>query len=69
MRSFLSVGFAVSAPQGLVVPVIKQANVKSLPAIARNSVELINKAKGNSLDLEDLEGATITLTNLGMFGI
>ena len=65
----INVGLAVAAPQGLVVPVIKDANIKTLPQIAADSAELIRMAKGNSLNLDHLERATITLTNLGMYSI
>jgi len=64
-----NIGLAVAAPKGLVVPVIKNANKKSLMDIARASAELIEKAKNNKLSLDELSGACITLTALGMFGI
>jgi len=65
----VNVGFAVNAPQGLVVPVVKDAGEKTLPEIAREEASLTNKARDNQLRLEDIEGETIALSNLGAYGI
>jgi pyruvate dehydrogenase E2 component (dihydrolipoamide acetyltransferase) len=65
----VNVGLAVAAPKGLVVPVVKNANSKSLAQIAKETAVLIEKARNNKLSLDDLSGACITLTALGMFGI
>ncbi len=65
----VNVGLAVAAPKGLVVPVIKNANGKNLAEIAKETAGLIEKARNNKLSLDDLSGACITLTALGMFGI
>ena len=65
----VNIGFAFTAPKGLVVPVLKNANSKSLTDIAKETTELIEKARTNKLSLEDLSGACITITALGMFGI
>lgn len=65
----INIGLAVASPSGLVVPVIKNADGKPLADIAKESMELIEKARNNKLTLDDLEGACITLTALGMFGI
>ena len=64
----LNVGFAVNAPQGLVVPVVKDADEKSLPEIAREEALLTDKARDNKLTLEEIEGETIALSNLGAYG-
>ena len=64
-----NIGLAVAAPKGLVVPVVKNANEKTLAQIAKETVELIDKARNNKLSLDDLSEACITLTALGMFGI
>ena len=64
----LNVGFAVNAPQGLVVPVVKDADKKSLPDIAREEKLLTDKARDNKLTLEEIEGETIALSNLGAYG-
>ena len=65
----VNIGLAVAAPKGLVVPVIKNANSKSLADIAKETTELIEKARNNKLSLDELTGACLTLTALGMFGI
>jgi pyruvate dehydrogenase E2 component (dihydrolipoamide acetyltransferase) len=65
----LNVGFAVNAPQGLVVPVVKDADKKSLPDVAREETLLTDKARDNRLTLQEIEGETIALSNLGAYGI
>ena len=65
----INVGFAVNAPQGLVVPVVKDAGEKTLPDIAREEALLTYKARDNLLTLEDIEGETVALSNLGAYGI
>jgi len=65
----VNVGFAVNSPQGLVVPVVKDAAAKSLAAVARQEQLLTGKARANKLKLEDLEGETVALSNLGVYGI
>ncbi|TFG47665.1 MAG: hypothetical protein E4H40_06050 [Candidatus Brocadiia bacterium] len=65
----VNVGFAVQAPQGLVVPVIKDADKKSLSEIAKEEIALTEKARDNQLTLEDMEGETIALSNLGAYDI
>lgn len=65
----VNVGFAVNAPQGLVVPVIKHANEKSLAQIAQLEQSLIDRSRSNLLTLEEMEGETIALSNLGVYGI
>lgn len=65
----INIGFAVSAAEGLFVPVIKNADTKSLAEIARREKELTEKARANKLTLEDMEGETIALSNLGSYGL
>lgn len=65
----VNVGFAVNSSQGLVVPVVKDAQHKTLAEIAREEKLLTNKARSNKLTLEDIEGETIALSNLGAFDI
>ena len=65
----VNVGFAVQAPQGLVVPVIKDADRKSLAEIAKEEKSLTEKARDNQLILEEIEGETIALSNLGAYDI
>jgi pyruvate dehydrogenase E2 component (dihydrolipoamide acetyltransferase) len=65
----INVGFAVNAAQGLVVPVIKEAGKKTLAEIAELGQSLTEKARDNKLTLEEMEGETIALSNLGAYGI
>ncbi|UCF43950.1 MAG: 2-oxo acid dehydrogenase subunit E2 [Planctomycetota bacterium] len=65
----INVGLAVSAPKGLIVPVVKDANKKDVKQIAAETQALIEKARNEKLQLSDLEGACITVSNLGGFGV
>jgi len=65
----INVGFAVNAPQGLMAPVVKNACGKTLSEIAREEQLLTDKARDNQLTLEDIEGETIALSNLGAYGV
>jgi pyruvate dehydrogenase E2 component (dihydrolipoamide acetyltransferase) len=65
----INVGFPVHASQGLMVPVIKDAHQKTLAQIAQLEKLLTDKARSNTLTLEDIEGQTIGLSNLGVYGI
>lgn len=65
----IGIGFAVAAPQGLVVPVIKRMQSKKLSETAIESEELLKKARSNKLLPDDFDGATMVLTGLGMYGI
>jgi pyruvate dehydrogenase E2 component (dihydrolipoamide acetyltransferase) len=65
----IGVGFAVAAPQGLVVPVLKGMNRKTLPQTAIESEDLLRRARSNKLLPDDFDGANIVLTGLGMYGI
>jgi pyruvate dehydrogenase E2 component (dihydrolipoamide acetyltransferase) len=64
-----NVGLAVAAPSGLVVPVIHDADRKSVQQIAADRADLVSRARGGKLKLPDLEGGTFTISNLGMYGI
>ena len=65
----INVGFAVNAPQGLVVPVVKNACDKTLSEIAREEELLTDRARDNLLTLQEIEGETIALSNLGAYDI
>ena len=65
----INIAFAVNASHGLVVPVIKDANKKSLNQIAREEKLLTEKARSNTLTLEDIEGETMALSNLGVYEV
>lgn len=65
----VNVGFAVNAPQGVIVPVIKDAEKKTLAEIAHEEKLFTEKARSNKLTLAEMEGETIALSNLGAYGI
>ena len=64
-----NVGLAVAAPSGLVVPVIRDADRKSVQQIAADRADIVSRARDGKLKLPDLEGGTFTISNLGMYGI
>jgi len=64
-----NIGVAVDMEEGLIVPVIRNADRKSLDQIARESSELAEKAKTKKLLLDNLQGATFTISNMGMLGV
>jgi len=65
----IHVGLAISVPDGLVAPLVKNVNKKDVRQIARDSQALIERTRADKLDLSDLEGGCITVSNLGAFGI
>ena len=67
-HNFCDISIAVSAPKGLVVPVIRNAESLSMAEIEKKVVELAGKAKNNKLTIEEMTGGTFTLTNGGIFG-
>jgi 2-oxoglutarate dehydrogenase E2 component (dihydrolipoamide succinyltransferase) len=67
-NDFCDISIAVSAPKGLMVPVIRNAETLSLAGIEQEVVRLATKAKENKLTLEEMTGGTFTLTNGGIFG-
>ena len=68
-HDYVNVGTAVSVPGGLIVPVIKDADVIGLAGIAAKSAELIEKARNGKLTDSDYHGGTFTVSSLGMFDI
>ena len=65
----VNVAVAVDTERGLIVPVVKDVQNKNLRQIVLESIELIGKARSGQISYEDLQGATFTITNLGMFEI
>ncbi len=63
------VGIAVAIDEGLITPVIRDADRKGLTEIARETKDLAERARNRDLEPEEFEGATFTTSNLGMFGI
>lgn len=68
-RNYVNMGFAVALNDGLIVPVVKYANVKGLKEISAEAKELAEKARSNGLTPDDLNGGTFTISNIGMYGV
>ena len=64
-----NVGIAVAAPQGLVVPVVRNAEQLTIAQIAQVRGDLVSRARDNKLKADDLEGGTFTISNLGMYDV
>lgn len=69
LNNHVHIGVAVAVPDGLVVPVVKFANEQSLTQIGAAVKEYAGKARNKKLTLDEMEGSTFTISNLGMFGI
>lgn len=68
LKHFYDIGIAVGAAEGLVVPVLRDADRMSFAAIEQQIRDFATKAKENTLALDDLRGGTFTITNGGVFG-
>jgi pyruvate dehydrogenase E2 component (dihydrolipoamide acetyltransferase) len=69
LHSGVNMGIAVAVADGLIVPVLREADKKRLFEITRDSRELIRKAREGSLGVNEVTGGTFTITTLGIFGI
>jgi len=67
-HDYADVGIAVSAPKGLMVPIIRNAESLTLAEIESTIIELATKARDNKLSIEEMTGGTFTITNGGVFG-
>jgi 2-oxoglutarate dehydrogenase E2 component (dihydrolipoamide succinyltransferase) len=65
---FVDVGIAVSTPKGLMVPIVRNAESKSIPQIELEIKELAEKARNKKISVDELTGGTFTITNGGVFG-
>ncbi len=65
----INIGLAISVPDGLVAPILKDVNKKDVKQIARDAKALVERARSNKLIPNDVEGGCITVSNLGAFGI
>ncbi len=68
-NNVVNIGVAVAVEDGLLVPVVRNADQKSLSTISAEVKDLGGKAKSKKLQPSDWEGSTFTISNLGMFGI
>ena len=67
-KNYYDIGVAVSTPNGLVVPVLRDADEKSFAGIEANIVDLGTRARDGKLEMDELVGGTFTITNGGIFG-
>ena len=67
-KKYFNVGFAADTPNGLLVPVIKEADRKTVAQIAREITDLSKRARDGKLQLDEMRGATVTITNIGSVG-
>jgi 2-oxoglutarate dehydrogenase E2 component (dihydrolipoamide succinyltransferase) len=68
LKHYYDIGVAIGAPEGLVVPVLRDADRMSFAEIEQAIKAFVQKAEDNTLSLEDLRGGTFTITNGGVFG-
>ncbi|HKF36521.1 MAG TPA: 2-oxoglutarate dehydrogenase complex dihydrolipoyllysine-residue succinyltransferase [Ktedonobacteraceae bacterium] len=68
LKYYYDIGIAVGVEEGLVVPVLRDADRKSFAGIEREMAELASRARENTLTLADLQGGTFTITNGGVYG-
>jgi 2-oxoglutarate dehydrogenase E2 component (dihydrolipoamide succinyltransferase) len=67
-KHYVHMGVAVASDQGLVVPVIKDADTKGLLQVSRDIIDIAKRARDGKLSMDDLTGGTFTITNGGVFG-
>ncbi len=67
-HDYCDISIAVSAPKGLVVPIIRNAESLSMADIEKKVIELATKARDNKLSMDEMQGGTFTITNGGVFG-
>ena len=67
-KKYFNVGFAADTPNGLLVPVVKNVDQKTILQISKEINELATKARDGKIGVEDMKGATITITNIGSVG-
>ncbi len=65
LKKYFNIGLATDTPEGLMVPVVKNAKEKSIFELARELAQLAEKARNRTIDLADLKGGTFTITNYG----
>jgi 2-oxoglutarate dehydrogenase E2 component (dihydrolipoamide succinyltransferase) len=68
LKSYYDIGIAVGVAEGLVVPVVREADRKSFAEIEREILDLATRARDSTLTLADLAGGTFTITNGGVYG-
>ncbi|MFF1377867.1 dihydrolipoamide acetyltransferase family protein [Streptomyces sp. NPDC058308] len=68
-KHYVNLGIAAATPRGLIVPNIKDAHAKTLPELAESLGELVSTARSGKTAPGDMQGGTVTITNVGVFGV
>jgi pyruvate dehydrogenase E2 component (dihydrolipoamide acetyltransferase) len=68
LKKYFNIGIATDTPEGLMVPVVKNAGEKSILHLAQELIDLTDRARNRKIDLADLKGGTFTITNYGAVG-
>jgi len=68
LKKYFNIGLATDTPEGLMVPVVKNATDKSIFQLAQELTQLVEKARNRTIDLADLKGGTFTISNYGALG-
>jgi pyruvate dehydrogenase E2 component (dihydrolipoamide acetyltransferase) len=69
LKHYVNLGIAAATPRGLIVPNIKDAHAKTLPQLAHSLGELVSTARDGKTSPAAMQGGTVTITNVGVFGI
>ncbi|MFD8718691.1 dihydrolipoamide acetyltransferase family protein [Streptomyces sp. NPDC059629] len=69
LKHYVNLGIAAATPRGLIVPNIKDAHAKTLPQLAESLGELVTTARDGKTSPAAMQGGTVTITNVGVFGI
>ncbi|HEX6962999.1 MAG TPA: 2-oxo acid dehydrogenase subunit E2 [Lacipirellula sp.] len=67
-KEYVNIGVAVDTEKGLIVPVLRDADRKAIPQIAREIIEIAEKARSGKFTVDDLRGGTFSISNLGAIG-
>ncbi|WP_461029081.1 dihydrolipoamide acetyltransferase family protein, partial [Streptomyces sparsus] len=68
-KDYVNLGIAAATPRGLIVPNIKDAQAKTLPELSTSLSDLISTARDGKTSPADMQGGTVTITNVGVFGV
>ncbi|MBB0229362.1 dihydrolipoamide acetyltransferase family protein [Streptomyces calidiresistens] len=69
LKDYVNLGIAAATPRGLLVPNIKDAGTKTLPELSRALTDLVTTAREGRTSPGDMQGGTVTITNIGVFGV
>jgi pyruvate dehydrogenase E2 component (dihydrolipoamide acetyltransferase) len=68
LKKYVNIGFAVDTPNGLIVPVIKNANHKTIFQIAEEYMDIVSRSQKNKVKPDEMKGACFTISSLGVLG-